>query len=677
MVNAKKKNKKSRKDKDSKGLGDSMHNIDREKPRVGVFICHCGTNIAGVIDVKELAKYAKSLSNVVFSTDYAYACSEPGQKLVRDKIKEHNLNRIVVAACSPRMHEHTFRSALKEAGLNPYFLEMANIREHDSWVHIYEPEKALEKAKDLVAMAVERAKLLEPLEKMKVSVNKSALVIGAGIAGIQAALDLAEAGYKVYLVEREPSIGGNMAKLDKTFPTMDCAACILTPKMVEVARNENIELITYAEVKEVSGYVGNFFVKVLKKPRYVDESLCTGCDLCSQVCPIEVPSEFDYKLGSRKAIYVPFPQAVPLVYTLDADACIGCGRCKEVCTIEAIKFEQEEEELLLNVGAIVVATGFKIFDARRKPEYGYGVYDNVITSLEFERLINASGPSKGKVLRPSDGKEPKKIAFIQCVGSRDEKTNLYCSRVCCMYAIKNARLYKEKHPEAEVYIFYIDIRAFGKGYEEFYKIAQEEYNVRFFKGRVSRIYENEENKNLILLAEDTMLGKPVKGEVDLVVLSVGMEPNYGAEELAKKLGLSRSADGFFAEAHPKLRPVDTLVDGVFLAGTCQGPKDIPDTVAQGSAAAARAITLLSKNEIEVEPITAYSTPELCIGCRICESLCPFGAVKVSRETKKAEVNQALCKGCGLCVGGCPTGAIELRHFKDEQILAQIKAALAR
>jgi len=654
-----------------RGGGGEKH----EKPRVGVFICHCGTNIAGVVDVKEVARYAgERIKDVVYAVDTKYACSEPGQKEIMEAIKEHKLNRVVVAACSPRMHEPTFRRAAQAAGINSYFVEMANIREHCSWVHMADKRSATAKAKDLVRMSVARARLLEPQEKIRVPVKKSTLIIGGGIAGIQAALDLADMGYKVYLLEKQPSIGGKMAQLDKTFPTMDCAACILTPKMVDASRHENIELITYAEVKEIKGYVGNFTVKVVKKPRYVIEELCTGCMDCAEACPVEVPNEFDLSLGSRKAIYVPFPQAVPLVYTLDQESCIGCGACKNVCTIEAIDFNQKPVELTLEVGTIIIATGYNVFDATRKPEYGYGRYENVITGLEFERLINASGPTGGKLLRLSDGKEPRSIAFIQCVGSRDENTNLYCSRVCCMYAIKNARLYKEKHPETEVYIFYIDIRAFGKGYEEFYKIAQEEYGIKFFKGRPSVIYENDKTGGLVLNVEDTMLGRKIEVEVDLVVLSVGMEPGADTESISKMLGVSRGADGFFLEAHPKLRPVDTLVEGVYLAGAAQGPKDIPDTVAQASGAAARASILMSKGEVEIDPVVAYSERELCIGCRICERICPVSAI--SMEDKRAVVNEAMCIGCGLCAGGCPTGAMKLRHFKDEQILAQIHAAFA-
>jgi len=643
-----------------------------EEPRVGVFVCHCGTNIAGVIDVEEAAEYAKKLKGVVYAVDYRYMCSEPGQTEIKDAIKEHNLNRVVVVACSPRLHEPTFRKALQEAGLNPYLFEMVNIREHCTWVHLKEPKKAARKAKDLIRMGVARTLALTPQKKKKAKVNQNAMVIGAGIAGIQAALDLADQGFKTYLVEKETSIGGNMARLDKTFPTMDCSSCILTPKMVDVSRHPNIELLTYSEVKSVEGYIGNFTVNVEKKPRFVIEEECTACGLCVPPCPIESHNEFDLGLGIRKAIYVPFPQAVPLTYTIDSEHCVGCGMCTAVCELEAIDFNQKPEVMELDVGVIIVATGFDIFDATRKEEYGYRKYDNVINGMELERFLSASGPTGGKVLRPSDGREPKKIGFIQCVGSRDEKTNKYCSRVCCMYAIKNARLYKEKHPETDIYIFYIDIRAFGKGYEEFYKTAQEEYGIKFVRGRPAEVIEDPKTKNLKLVVEDSLLGKVVEVNLDLVVLSVGMEPPHDIEATQKVLGISRSADGFYLEAHPKLRPVDTLTAGIYLAGAAQGPKDIPDAVAQGSAAASRASIPLSQGEIEIEPIVAFVDEDTCIGCRVCERVCDFGAVKM--VNKKAKVNEAICTGCGSCAGGCPTSAIQIRHFLDSQIYPQIHAA---
>ncbi len=644
-----------------------------EEPRIGVYVCHCGVNIAGVADIDALRDYAATLPNVVLAKDYKYYCSDPGQEEIQKDIKEHNLNRVIVAACSPRLHEPTFRRCVQEAGINPYLFEFANIREQCTWAHMREPEAATEKAKDLIRMAVAKSRLLEPLEAEKVDVNKNALVIGGGVAGIQAALDLADMGFKTYMVERNPTIGGRMAQLDKTFPTLDCSMCILSPKMVDVGKHENIELLSYSEVKEVDGYIGNFKVKVEKKPRYVIEEECVGCGTCTEVCPIEIPNYFDEGIGMTKAIYTPFPQAVPLVATIDKDYCIECHLCDEVCERGAVKHDQEPEEVELEVGTIIVATGFDPYDATEKLEYGYGTYANVISALELERMINASGPTEGKVLKPSDGKKPKRVAFIQCVGSRDEQVdNAYCCRVGCMYAMKNAQLIKDKVPETEVAIYYMDIRAYGKGFEEFYKRSQEMYGIKFIRGRPAEVLENPDG-TLTVRAEDTLIARPTEYVYDMVVLSIGLVPPAGAEELRSIVGLSKSADGFLMEAHPKLRPVDTLTDGVYLAGVSQGPKDIPDSVAQSSGAAARAAIPMVKGEVEIEPIVAVVDEDVCGGCAVCIELCPFDAIERTEE-EQAHVITALCKGCGTCVAACPSGALDQKHFRTKQIFAQIEAA---
>ncbi len=651
--------------------------INNEEIRVGVYVCHCGVNVGGVVNCPEVAEYAKTLPNVVVAKDYKYMCSDPGQSLIQDDIKEHNLNRIVVAACSPRLHEPTFRRCVEEAGLNKFLFEFANLREQDSWVHMTQPAEATAKAKDLTRMAVAKARLLEPLEASKVAVDKKCLVIGGGVAGIQSALDLADMGFKTYMVERNPTIGGRMGQLDKTFPTLDCSMCILAPKMVDTSKHENIELITYAEVKEVDGYIGNFTVKVEKKPRYVKEEDCTGCGQCQEVCPIEIPNYYDEGVGMVRAAYIPFPQAVPLCATIDKNYCIDCGLCETVCGPEAIDRNMEPEEIELHVGTIIAATGYDPYDPTEKYEYGYGRYTNVITAMEIERMINASGPTGGHVQKPSDGKEPKRVAFIHCVGSRDEQIGKsYCSRVCCMYSMKNAQLCIDHEPDTEVTCYYMDIRSFGKGFEEFYKTSQEKYGIEFIRGRPAEIIENDD-LTLTVRAEDTLLGKVTEYTYDLVVLSVGLEPPKGSNELRQTLGLSRTSDGFYMEAHPKLRPVDTLTDGVYIAGVAQGPKDIPDAVAQGSAAASRASIPMAKGEVEIEPITADTDTTVCGACEVCVELCPFGAVSIEGEgaEKHAAINVALCKGCGTCVGACPSGAMNQNHFKTEQIMAQIAAAL--
>ena len=651
--------------------------INNEEIRVGVYVCHCGVNVGGVVNCPEVAAYAETLPNVVIAKDYKYMCSDPGQSLIQEDIKEHNLNRIVVAACSPRLHEPTFRRCVEEAGLNKFLFEFANLREQDSWVHMTQPEEATAKAKDLTRMAVAKARLLEPLEASKVAVDKKCLVIGGGVAGIQSALDLADMGFKTYMVERNPTIGGRMGQLDKTFPTLDCSMCILAPKMVDTSKHENIELITYAEVKEVDGYIGNFTVKVEKKPRYVKEEDCTGCGQCQEVCPIEIPNYYDEGVGMVRAAYIPFPQAVPLCATIDKNYCIDCGLCETVCGPEAIDRNMEPEEIELHVGTIIAATGYDPYDPTEKYEYGYGRYTNVITAMEIERMINASGPTGGHVQKPSDGKEPKRVAFIHCVGSRDEQIGKsYCSRVCCMYSMKNAQLCIDHEPDTEVTCYYMDIRSFGKGFEEFYKTSQEKYGIEFIRGRPAEILENDD-LTLTVRAEDTLLGKVTEYTYDLVVLSVGLEPPKGSNELRQTLGLSRTTDGFYMEAHPKLRPVDTLTDGVYIAGVAQGPKDIPDAVAQGSAAASRASIPMAKGEVEIEPITADTDTTVCGACEVCVELCPFGAVSIEGEgaDKHAAINVALCKGCGTCVGACPSGAMNQNHFKTEQIMAQIAAAL--
>lgn len=654
-------------------MAEEKRDIENEEPRVGVYVCHCGINIGGVVDIPAVAEYAKTLPNVVIAKDYKYYCSDPGQQTIQEDIKEHNLNRVVMAACSPRLHEPTFRRCVQEAGLNPFLFEFANIREHNSWVHMGQPEEATEKAKDLTRMAVAKARLLEPLEASKVDVDNKAMVIGGGVAGIQAALDLADMGFKTYMVEKQPTIGGRMGQLDKTFPTLDCSMCILAPKMVDVGKHENIELMTYAEVREVHGYIGNFQVKVEKKPRYISEEDCVGCGSCVEVCPIEMPNYFDEGIGMVKAAYIPFPQAVPLCATIDKDYCIECKLCNQICERGAVVHDQESEFVDLDVGTIIVATGYDPYDPTEKLEYGYGAHTNVITAMEIERMINASGPTEGKVLKPSDNEKPKRVAFIHCVGSRDEQIGKpYCSRVCCMYSMKNAQLIKDKMPDSEVTLYYMDIRAFGKGFEEFYKRSQEKYGIKFVRGRPSEVIEHPD-LTLTVRGEDTLLNKVTEYDYDMVVLSIGLIPPEGSEELRQTIGLSKSADGFLMEAHPKLRPVDTLTDGVYLAGVSQGPKDIPDAVAQGSGAASRAAIPMVKGEVEIEPIVATTDVDVCGACEVCIELCPYGAVAI--EDDQAAVNVALCKGCGTCVAACPSGAMDQQHFKTDQIMAQIEAAL--
>ncbi|MFZ2071124.1 MAG: CoB--CoM heterodisulfide reductase iron-sulfur subunit A family protein [Halobacteriota archaeon] len=650
-----------------------------EAPRIGVYICHCGVNIAATVDVEEVAAFAKGLPCVVIARHYQYMCSDPGQELIKRDIKDLGLNRVVVASCSPRMHEPTFRKACKDAGMNPYCFEMANLREQCAWVH--SGKGATAKAKDLVASAVGKAALLVPLEKKQVGVIPGALVIGGGVSGIYTALEIADKGFETYLVEKEPSIGGHMAQLDKTFPTLDCSACILTPKMVEVARHKNLQMFTYSEVTEVNGYIGNYKVKIKKKPRFVDEAKCVGCGDCANACLLRgrIPNEFDVGLARRAAIYVPFPQAVPLVYTVDADRCIyltrgKCGdspACVAACDAGAIDFEQREEEIELEVGTIVVATGYELLE----PAEVYGTkYDEVLTGLEFERISVAAGPTGGAII--INGKEPEEVVFISCVGSRSHEKGEreYCSRVCCMYIAKQAHLVRDKIRDARVKVIYNDVRAYGKGFEEFYNRVVGEGVEYIRKEQESPLVVTKRNESDDKVVVRTISeGKEIELEADMVVLANAIVPRKDTAELAKILKLSRSADGFFLEAHPKLRPLDTFTDGIFIAGCCQSPKDIPDSVAQAVGAAMRASIPLMQGVVEIEPLVAIVNEQVCVGCGTCEAVCPFGALSLKDAVMR--VNEVICKGCGSCGSACPSGAISMVQFKDEQVYSQIEAMM--
>ena len=665
----------------------TKHNGSRPEvqERIGVYVCHCGTNIAGTVDVVQVAQWAASRlkeRGVVIARDYKFMCSSLGQELIEKDIKEQKLTRVVVAACSPHLHERTFRTACARAGLNPFLCEMVSIREQVSWVHTNK-EAATIKAQAAVSGGVERVIHHEPLEPMTVPINPATLVVGGGIAGIQAALEIADAGYHVYMVEREPSIGGHMAQFDKTFPTLDCAACILTPKMVDVGGHPNVTLLTWSEVEKVDGYVGNFSVTIRKKARYVKTEDCTGCGICQEKCPKKVVDDvYEAGLGYRKAIYTPFPQAVPKYPVMDVDNCIyfekgTCKACEKFCPTNAIDFTQQDEVINVEVGNIILATGYDIFDARRVSHYGYGRLANVFTSLEMERLTNAAGPTNGQIVLRDGKTTPKAVGIIHCVGSRDRNFNNYCSVICCMQSLKFAHMVHER-TGATVYNFYIDMRTPFKDYDEFYQRVLEEGTL-FVRGKVAEVTDaarlpGEEGK-LIVQVEDTLAGKQRRIPVDMVILSVGLEPRKDSSDTAKLFGISCSANGWFIEKHPKLDPVATMTEGIYIAGCAQGPKDIPASVAQGAAAAARVLGKIQQKEMALEPIRASVIEEKCSGCRICNDLCPFNAISFHEDRMVSEINAALCQGCGTCVAACPAGAIYGTGFSNDQVLAQIEGLL--
>lgn len=649
--------------------------------KVGVFVCHCGVNISSVVNIEKVVEAVSKLPEVTVARDYKFMCSTPGQELIGKEIKEQGLERVIVAACSPLLHEETFRRVLVKSDLNQYFFQMVNIREQDAWVTA-DKDKATQKAIALISAAVKRVQTHEPLPKREVDVDPNVLVIGGGIAGIEASLQIADAGHKVYLVEKQASIGGHMAQFDKTFPTLDCAACILTPKMNSVGFHPNIDLMTYSEVVDISGYIGNFEVTVRKNPKYVDYEKCTGCGVCMEKCPSKVSSEFDEGLVERKAIYTLFPQAVPNKPVIDAKNCTyltkeKCGVCQKVCEAGAINYEDKEELVKVKVGSIILATGYTFAKPDVLKDYGYGKLDNVLTALEFERLNNAAGPTDGEI-KLKDGSKPQSVAILHCIGSRDKNYNEYCSKVCCMYSLKFAHLVREK-TGAEVFEFYIDIRSPGKAYEEFYTRIREE-GVHLIRGKVAQVTDvpvtDDEKGKLVVIGENTLTAQRVRVPVDMVILSTGIESNKDAADMSRLVKVATDKDGFFIERHPKMAPIETASAGIFIAGTCAGPRDIPETVASAQGASSLALKLISKGKVEIEAATAWIVEELCAGCKLCISMCPYKAIEFDEKKKISVINEVLCKGCGTCAATCPSGAAKARHFKDEQIFDEIEGVLS-
>lgn len=640
-----------------------------EHPKVGIFVCECGGNIGDVVDVQKVIEAVKSWKGVEVAKYNKYLCSRPAQEMIIDAIKKKNLERVVVASCTPRMHLPTFESVLERAGVNPYLLEFVNIREQSSWIHGPKPsEAATKKAISLIRGGYERALELEPLEKISETSSRDILIIGGGVAGITAALELGYLGHQVYIVEKKPSIGGNMAKLTKVFPTLDCAQCILTPRMAEVGRNPNVHLLTYSEVQEIGGRPGNYEVKVDMKPRGVDTEKCRSCGVCTKICPVTVPDEFNEGRSERKAAYIEFPQAVPSSYVVDFDSCTKCLKCEQVCPSKAINLQDEGKTVELKVGAVIVATGYDLYDPHMLKTYGYGLYKDVITMMDLERLVSASGPTGGAV-KKADGSDVKKMAIVLCAGSRDKNHIPYCSRICCMYSLKQAFVLK-KMLGIDVHVYYIDIRATGKGYEELYW-RDEEAGVVFTKGRVAEIWKKSDK--LVVLAEDTLMGEVKEEEFDMVALATPMIPPSGIDELAGGMKLSLGEDGFIQEKHPKLDPVDSLRTGIFACGCSISPKDVRDTVSEALAAAARTSLFLKGETITTSPEKAYVIEAMCKGTGLCVEVCPVKAITL--VDNKAEINPFLCIGCGACIPICPNDAIDFKNSTRKQIIANLRGVL--
>jgi heterodisulfide reductase subunit A len=639
--------------------------------RIGVYVCKCGPNIGDKVDVDSIVNDIKGIEDVTTVKSHNLLCSENGLEFLKKEVKNGKLSRVVIAACTPKQYEQKFMRACEEAGLNPYLLQMTNIREQCAWVTA-DKSAATEKAGSLVRAAVNRVSLQEPIERKEIEIQPDVLVVGGGVAGLEACLSLAaQKGRRVYLVEKSPCIGGITARLEEVYPTMECAPCMLAPELQEVLQKENIETLTYSEVEDVIGSFGNFSVKIRKKARYVKEETCIGCNACFEPCPVEIANEFDEGLSKRKAIYLPYAGALPNVPVIDENNCIKfnggeCDACQSSCAFGAISFSDEDKIIEKKVGAIILATGATLFDPKKLPQYGYGKLDNVLTALQLERLNASNGPTGGKILL-KNGKEPESIAFIHCVG-REEAG--YCSGICCMYLVKLAHLVKEKLPHVKLYNFYSDLCLPKKEHQKMYNEAVDK-GIEFIRSDETATLTAKGEK-LIVEHEPDSQGKK-KLSVEMVVLAPAVEPDKATEKLVEIFDITRDERGFFSEDHALMKSFATTLEGVFAVGSCQGPKDIGDAVSQGGAAAGRVLSRLIPGEkLELEAKITEIDENLCGGCNTCITLCPFSAISRDEEKKISVVDDTLCKGCGTCVAACPTGAARAKHFTREQIFAEIR-----
>jgi heterodisulfide reductase subunit A len=671
--------------------------------RVGVYICSCGTNISENLDIDELVKFSSGLDTVAYAKSHGLLCSEEGKGFIAEDIIKQKPDRVVIAACTPKEHEKTFRNVLQKAGVNPYLFQMVNLREQVAWVTA-DKSVATDKAKAYIRAAVRRVALQESLDKKEIDCNTDVLVIGAGAAGIEAALVAARSGRKVCLVEKNSFIGGRVARYEDVFPKMECASCMLEPKMDEVLHNDNIEVLTNSEIIEVLGFLGNFVVKINRKASFVDGEKCIGCGACSEQCPVKTRNEFDYQLSDRKAIYTPYAGALPNVPVIDTKTCLrfggrielyreafetglitkeefemfreqDCRVCEQACAFGAINYQDSDDVLERNVGGIIVATGFELFDTSVLPQYGYGKLPEVYTSLEFERILAQTGPTAGRLLT-KNGKEPESVAIIHCVGSRDKDFNDYCSGVCCLYALKFSHMIRKHSPLVKVCDIYADWCVPGKDNQAFLDSIREWENIQFIHTDLPMNVVLKQKGGAIDLSCTDVSGNAQKVSADMVVLCPAIVPSRDSLKLSDLLLISRDKDGFFAEGHTKLAPVSTNIEGIFIAGCSQGPKDIQNSVAQAAAAAGQALSLLVPGrKLALDVMTAEIDEKACAECKICIGLCPYKAIVLDREKNVAVVNTVLCKGCGTCVAACPSGSAKSRHFTTEQIFAEIEEVL--